>query len=108
MKHPAIDDPYPTNADLKRSFDEHARHDEKFKQETRVVDKDIQDTLKEILGRLSDIDKKIEDMGASLKTWEEVRDGLIFGRKALLWTAGIIIALGSIVGGIIGFIRFVK
>lgn len=35
-------------------------------------------------------------------------NGLIFGRKALLWTAGIIIAIGSIMGGIIGFIRFVK
>lgn len=83
----------PTNADLQKSFDEHARHDAKFQDDTRETDLHIQDTLRLILERLDSMEKKMEPL-------LEIYNGFVFGRKALIWTAGTVGAITALVAAI--------
>jgi Mg2+ and Co2+ transporter CorA len=87
----------PTNADIVKAFNDHSKEDHKFQEETRETDLHIQDTLRLILERLDSMEKKMEPL-------LEIYNGFIFGRKALIWTAGTIGAITAIAAAV----RFFK
>jgi len=128
-----MDNDHPTNADLKRSFDEHAKHDEAFQKESREVDKGIQDSLALILNkldpdhkeyilknaesRIGNIENKLDpehhdyilhDTNEQMKVFNDIKNGIVFARNALIWISGGIAACAIIAGSVIGTIRFIK
>lgn len=83
----------PTNKDIVDAFTEHSKEDHKFQEETRETDLHIQDTLKLILVRLDSIEEKLEPI-------VKIYNGIVFSRQALVWTAGIAVAIGAIAGAV--------
>lgn len=88
---------HPTNADLKKSFDDHARHDALFQSETGKVHQSILDSLKSLHDKLNPdhedyinrhIETELKEMKTQMQPLIEIYNGFVFGRKALIWTAG--------------------
>lgn len=99
----------PTNADLKHSFEEHARHDELFQDETRKTDQSILDSLASLHNKLNPehedyinkhIEQELAEMKSKMEPLLEIYNGFIFGRKALIWTAGTVGAITALAAAV--------
>lgn len=94
----------PTNAEIREDFRIHAIEDHAFQDETRTNHEETKDTLavilaevRELRSEISNVKAEVAETRADIKPLLEILNGFIFGRKALIWTAGIAGAITAIV-----------
>lgn len=110
MTHPQIEDPYPSNLDLKHAFEAHAGEDAKFQQEQKLVNDNVQTSLTAIHEKLKEQPTKTETADIVERV---IRDLLLSnGKLGFRFVIGLSLFIGALVvifGGlktVLGWIGF--
>jgi len=102
----------PTNADLQKSFDDHAAHDEAFQTTSTATSTETSNailrSLEELHEKFGHMEQRLDSIETKIEPLIEIYNGFVFGRKAVIWTAGGVGGITVITGAIVAALKYIK
>lgn len=98
----------PTNADLKKAFEDHAAHDEASQMTSTETSNAILKSLEELHEKFGHMEQRLDSIETKIEPLVELYNGFVFGNKALKWLAGVVGALVVITGAAVAVVKYLK